>query len=341
MKRFIKRVIRFSGLLSIINQLTFDKLNVMLYHGFAADKDFAEPIFRKKFLPISEFEQHLKLYLKYGTPVSLSDLASRRRLPRNPIIVTIDDGYANNYSLGFPVLKRNNFPATIFVTTSFVNRETLLWTDWLEYVVMNGENRTDIFKWNHKTIPINLENNAARKQCLLYLKSMLKTSAMQEIMKFIKSLQKFLEVELTWARVPEPIRPLDWEQIRDMKDSGLISFGSHTISHPILSMCDVETQRREIYESKRTIEENLGAPCFMFAYPNGKKRDYSSVTMKCLKENGYVLAVNTESGYNNAKSYGKYDLNRWGTDISMLDLECLVSGLGRIYRSNRQFSGSV
>jgi peptidoglycan/xylan/chitin deacetylase (PgdA/CDA1 family) len=312
----------------------------MLYHGFAADKDLAEPVFKEKFLRVSEFEQHLKLYLNYGTPVSLSDLALGKKMPPNPIVVTIDDGYANNYFLGFPVLKKYNIPATIFLTTSFICGETFLWTDWLEYVLMQAEDRNDIFKWNNKAFPINLLSKNARKHCLLSLKSMLKTIPKEEIMRFIESLQKVLRVELSFAKLPEGIQPLNWDQIKEMKESGLISFGSHTLSHPILSMCNAKTQRREIHESKLIIEEKLGNPCFMFAYPNGKRSDYSGETIEFLKETGYVLAVTTESGYNYVNFYERYELKRWGTDISVPDLAFLVSGcplfLSRIGRSGRQ-----
>ncbi|MBM3247990.1 MAG: polysaccharide deacetylase family protein [Candidatus Omnitrophica bacterium] len=55
-----------------------------------------------------------------------------KRLPRNSLAITFDDGYANNYIYAYPVLKKYNFPATIFIITGkdasdgFISREQML-----------------------------------------------------------------------------------------------------------------------------------------------------------------------------------------------------------------------
>ena len=149
---------RYTGLLRISNGLTPHKLSIMLYHGFCESRKRGDWTSDSKFLPISEFEQHLKAYLKYGTPISLSDLLSKERLPSSPIVVTIDDGYANNYDLGFPALKKYNFPATIFLTTGFIDRRLFLWTDWLEFIAANASHGDINIELNKEVISFNLGN---------------------------------------------------------------------------------------------------------------------------------------------------------------------------------------
>lgn len=71
------------------------------------------------------FEEHMQGILDRGyTPIFVADyydsVQRGEELPDNPIIVTFDDGYLSNYEIAFPILKRLNIPATIFIVTSTV-----------------------------------------------------------------------------------------------------------------------------------------------------------------------------------------------------------------------------
>lgn len=71
------------------------------------------------------FEKHIQTLVNYGySPVSLSDyyafMLGNKTLPENPIVITFDDGYLSNYEIAFPILKKYNVPAAIFIVTSTV-----------------------------------------------------------------------------------------------------------------------------------------------------------------------------------------------------------------------------
>ncbi len=71
------------------------------------------------------FEEHMLGILERGyTPILVSDYYNSvergKSLPENPIIITFDDGYLSNYQIAYPILKRLNIPATIFIVTSTV-----------------------------------------------------------------------------------------------------------------------------------------------------------------------------------------------------------------------------
>ena len=318
---------RCTGLLRVSNELTPHKLSIMLYHGFSESKDKGEWTLNSEFMPISKFEQDLKVYLKYGTPISLKDLLCKERLPRSPIVVTIDDGYANNYNLGFPVLKKYNFPATIFLTTGFIDRWQFLWTDWLEFIAVNASNVDIKIELNKEVISFNLGEPQGRNNVVKHLKSILKNMPLIKIKSFLYELQEMSKVKYDWERIPEKLQPLTWKQIREMKKSGLISFGGHTVSHAILSKCNKEEQEFEIAESKARIEKELNEECLILAYPNGKENDFTEETIRLAKKANYRIAVTTNSGYENSNEYDSFKLKRWGTDLfSKGDLEFLISG---------------
>ena len=71
------------------------------------------------------FEEHMLAILERGyTPILVADyydsVQRRASLPEKPIIITFDDGYLSNYEIAYPILKRLNIKATIFVVTSTV-----------------------------------------------------------------------------------------------------------------------------------------------------------------------------------------------------------------------------
>ena len=98
-------------------------------------------------------------------------------------------------------------------------------------------------------------------------------------------------------------RPLAWDQVKEMHQHG-IEFGSHTRTHPMLSQISHDEARREIRESKRTIEEALGTPVHFFCYPRG---DFNDAVKRIVKEEGYLAACTTLPG-----------LNDWTTDLFAL-----------------------
>ena len=56
-------------------------------------------------------------------------------IPSNAVALTFDDGYRDNYELGLPILKRNDAPATVFLTSGFVNQDDVLWNDKVSFAL--------------------------------------------------------------------------------------------------------------------------------------------------------------------------------------------------------------
>jgi len=78
----------------------------------------------------SLFESHLQYLKQHYVVVSLREvaeyLASGRPLPKRAVVITFDDGYQDNYEVAFPLLKKYDLHATIFVVTGFINGELAL-----------------------------------------------------------------------------------------------------------------------------------------------------------------------------------------------------------------------
>ena len=91
-------------------------------------------------------------------------------------------------------------------------------------------------------------------------------------------------------------RPLNEEQISEMAGGGLIEIGCHTVTHPQLSALDIESQDKEIRQSKQKLEEILNQRVQSFAYPYGRECDYTSDTIDLLRESEFDCGCSTSTG---------------------------------------------
>ena len=93
-------------------------------------------------------------------------------------------------------------------------------------------------------------------------------------------------------------------QIMEMKEC--VNFQSHTLFHPILTQCSFDDAKKEIYESKKLLEDEYGLTINAISYPNG---DYSKREIDIAKDGGYFCGVTVDYGFNTT-STDVYKLKR-------------------------------
>ncbi|MEO6420555.1 MAG: polysaccharide deacetylase family protein, partial [Polyangiaceae bacterium] len=89
-----------------------------------------------------EFEQQLAFLGKYCSVIGLDDLLAFQRgraLPPNPVLITFDDGYRDNYETAFPMLKSRGMTAVFFIATSFIQERRMFWWDRLSYLIKRSK----------------------------------------------------------------------------------------------------------------------------------------------------------------------------------------------------------
>lgn len=85
---------------------------------------------------------------------------------------------------------------------------------------------------------------------------------------------------------------LNWDEIKKIDRAGMV-IGAHSITHPFLNKITEDEAKKEIVESKQTIEKNLGKTVYDFAYPYGQ---YNDRVIQMVKEAGYRTARTTDLG---------------------------------------------
>lgn len=230
--------------------------------------------------------------------ISLDDYMEIRRnnanIPENTVAITFDDGYMDNYTTAYPILKEYKIPATIFLTVNMIGTENVFCSSKIRFAVMHTKKqfvRMGDKRWE-------LTTPGKRELVIQELGKLLKE--MPEQTKHIKTdeVVASLEVDVDEKKLP---RMLTWEQVKEMSDNG-ITFGAHSLNHPVLTKISIEDARKEIADSKRILEEKIQKPVKYFAYPYGTESDYNKCIQDIVRVSGYSCAFTFIPGYSGHNS---------------------------------------
>lgn len=87
------------------------------------------------------------------------------------------------------------------------------------------------------------------------------------------------------------IRPMDWDQVRQLAAEGF-SVGSHTYGHPNLARLEPSEARADMHRARDLLEDRLGAPVPLFAYPFGRPRFHLTAdTVEAVRSAGHTTAA--------------------------------------------------
>ena len=310
MKKSLYRLLHTLKAYRFFRLLHVRKFIILMYHGFT-DREAHEGIenCQGKHLHIRKFEAQVKFLKENYNVIPLDQiirsLRDGKKIPSWSVALTFDDGYQSNYSLAFPILKQYRLPATVFLTTDFVDRKELLWPDRVEYAVDKGRPLTGS------------EEDLLKESFASKIRSELKDIPQESRLEKVEALERRQGIKLSEEpHLREIYRPLSWEEISEMLQEGLVSIGSHTHTHVILSRCNTETIKGELLLSKEIIEKRTGRVCDLFCYPNGEAKDFDRRTKMLLKETGYACALTTLPGFNDEHS-DLFELKRLGVRNQM------------------------
>jgi len=237
------------------------------------------------------FSWQMSLIAKHFNVMRLTEAVERLKansLPARALCITFDDGYADNYTVALPVLKKMNLNATFFIATGFLNGGRM-WNDTLIEAVrrVKGES-LDMRQLGLDVYDIT--SDKTKKRTIYQLINKLKYYPVDRRHEKIDEIKTFIGVTL-----PNNLMMSD-AQVKDLYDHGM-EIGGHTVNHPILSRISDKQAEEEIIANKHVLEEIIGAPLVSFAYPNGKPDvDFKSRDMEIVKQAGYMCAVSTASG---------------------------------------------
>jgi len=265
------------------------RLSILNYHRVLSARDPLRP-----FEPTAvEFSRKMEVLARCFNPLGLAEaltLMQQNKLPKRAVCVTFDDGYADNLQVALPVLQRWRIPATVFVSSGYIDRNSM-WNDrviesvrqWVE----KGNTHLDL-----SLLGLGAHNCTNTDDCLVTIERLL------EKIKYCSSGERSALVEGIERKVNVSVGSLmmSRKELQALYLSG-VTIGAHTHTHPILSGLSEEDSHFEIATSKRILESWLQAPVDYFAYPNGRfDKDYGLLQQDQVKALGFKAALSTNPG---------------------------------------------
>lgn len=301
-RQVVQRVALMAGVDRVMRRLHRDRLIILMYHGFVDEAEASEPP-RGVQVGLNAFLDQLRYVVRNHTIVSLGDWLHAVRnhlpLPPAPLAITIDDGYESVYRLAFPILRAQRIPATLAITTGFVDGAELLWNDRVEWALQHGSAQAGTVNLGSEPVLIECGSAWQRRATTERVIDRLKQIPQEGRANAVTTLERYVGASLPDAGSgPAHYRPLSWSQTQEMVDSGLISLANHTRSHYILSRCSAKEEVAQIEDAHEAIRAHVADECRTFCFPNGEPGDFTERTIAHLRERGYEVGLTTSRGAN-------------------------------------------
>jgi len=216
-----------------------------------------------------QFRRHLETLTRNGTPIGMAELLrglDGGPLPRNPVMVTFDDGYRSCHDVALPILREMGIPATFFIATAFVAERRLYWWERIAVALHSAGRRRAKLSY-----PFPLEIDAADRRTRRTLNDLVKDIHALDLARFLDELCRALEVE--WSPAIEAAHAsrliMTWDQVRTLARAGM-SVESHTRHHRVLETLDDNDLREDLAGARGDLERELGLPVTAISYPVGR-----------------------------------------------------------------------
>jgi peptidoglycan/xylan/chitin deacetylase (PgdA/CDA1 family) len=293
-----------------IRRFAGSKFGILCYHRVGTE---GVPLF--SWLDPRVFEMQMQYVRKHYRLISLGQMCreiANGDAVQPTLAITFDDGYRDLYTHAFPVLRKYEIPATIYLIGRCMETGESPWYDRI-FVAFDHAPGSSLEVEMDVPRQFALTSVAARRKAAWEIVCFLRTISDAARRKWCIAFE---------ARMKPPQdkleqRMLDWDQVRSMQSSG-IYFGAHTMTHPSVAHLETASLEVELSSSRTLLEAGLDAPTKDFAYPFGKMSDCFSAGDGYLARCGYRSAVTTMEGINSGGA-NLFRLNRMqiGDDHSL------------------------
>jgi peptidoglycan/xylan/chitin deacetylase (PgdA/CDA1 family) len=296
-------------------------LTVLTYHRVG------EPSGETRFDPAvidatpTSFDAQVEFLARHFNIIGIDELLEFRRgksLPKNPVLITFDDGYLDCYNVVLPILQRHGARATFFIPTHYIEKRRLFWWDRITFLVTQSE-REEIQLTYPRTLRFALgsrQGDAVRE-----LLRLVKTEVELDLERFLSGVAAATGVDFDADREREWTDDLlmTWDQIEALGRAGM-DIQSHTRTHRVLGTLSKKDLKEELEGSRRELEAHLDRPVKAIAYPVGYRVADSPAIEAALTAAGYELGFTNQTGVNVLGGRFKpLDIGRHAMEADMTD----------------------
>ena len=295
-KHWLKRSLLRCRILPAIAMLRKTGVAILRYHSIQEDPvrnaDAIDPDIVHRW---RTFADQMELVAQKFTPVTIDDVLSyvdgEKPIPRRAVAITFDDGYADNYEIALPVLRRLGLRAAFYVAVDSIGNGHLPWFCRLRYAF--AKTKSDSWRDPETGTRFVLKRPGIQSFGFEVAFARCATRNGKEQERFLQDIEKDLAIE--YPRQNKSLM-MTWHQVRTLHQEGHI-VGSHSLSHPNLAHVSEGATYLELSESKERLERELGAPVVHFSYPNpALVPNFSAATIAASRRTGYRTGVTSVDG---------------------------------------------
>lgn len=261
---------------------------VICHHRVLPESCWGAEVIPPMLLSPAAFEREIAWLAEHYrfVPLDEIDTAVSTNGHRPAVAITFDDGYRDVYEHAFPILQKHGVPATLFVVTNLVDTDEVPLHDQL-FVLLSS-------LWRREEDPLSVLTGVLRSAgvmpslpgrhtVLRLLDSLLGRMSQRTVRAVVCELGTRVEVpDEVWRQ----FRAVTWDMLDEMRRGGF-TIGSHTRSHALLPNESDAVVREETRGSRRILEQRLGEPVELFAYPSGR---FDARVVRAVHDAGYRLA---------------------------------------------------
>jgi len=301
-------------------------LSIVTYHHIAdPDRAYPHDPDAADATP-AQFRWQMEQLARRCTPIGIDALLRSldgASLPKNPVMVTFDDGYQSCHDVALPILRAVGVRATFFISTSFVSHRRLYWWERVALLVDQATRAATL------TFPKRLDLVPKSRATRVALLDAIKDTPHLDVEQFLADVATALGV--TWNAEIEASYAngliMTWDHVRALARAGM-DVESHSRHHRVLQTLDEAGLREELAGSREDLEAQLGRPVRAIAYPVGRRLGTGSERIRAaIAAAGYQIGMSNGSGVNRIWPgslggmipFDRFDVRRLSLDRSMSD----------------------
>ena len=287
--------------------------------------------------------KHLRRNLEYirrkrYTVASIEQVLNGTALDRSggkkAIVFTVDDGYEDFHRVGAPIFAAYDCPVSVFLTTGFIDGDIWMWWDRVEFAIEHSDANEFMLELGGREVRFYCRGPEERSRAVVEVVSQLKMLPDADRERALEQITSALGTSLP-ERPPDRYAPMTWEQVRKGARNG-VTYGPHTVTHPILSRCSGPRCALEISNSWKRVREETDSAIPVFCYPNGDSDSFSTREIRYLREASLDAALTSIPGYvdpplrRGAVEADRFCLPRFGYPSNHASFVTIISGLEKL-----------
>lgn len=337
-----------SGILSVLTREPIAQLFRPFQHGavtiFMLHR-FADSEYGNRGHSIDGLRANLSFLRRHhfrllGLPELLNELDECRLGSAPAVVFTVDDGYGDFARVAAPVFAEFDCPVTVFTTTGFIDGGFWMWWDKIIWALSESKRKSVELQVGPDCYGYSLDSRAARWRASTDLIERVKKYPDAVMHAAIDDLLRLADVALP-RELPRMFLPMTWDEISHCANQG-VTFGPHTVTHPLLSRVDDARSLAELHGSWARLRAATSAAIPVFCYPNGDYASFTDRERHTIESMGMRASVTAEQHFTTS-AYARVgpaavttvELPRYCYPDESFQFRQIVSGIERVKRNLR------